>query len=139
RQPDEPGVAVMSLPSPKPGGAAARFAFRGIARSDRDLAASMVFTKVLEARLKSRAAPAEEVFVHNEYRTLPGLIVMGIPPKVDVGGTAFMTPEARQFVIDSIAGPINEAEFQAARSSAAAEWARRDPVSFWLDADTYRI
>ena len=50
-----------------------------------------------------------------------------------------MTPEARQFVIDSIAGPINEAEFQAARSSAAAEWARRDPVSFWLDADTYRI
>jgi hypothetical protein len=137
RQPDEPAAAVISLPSPKLGGAAARFAFRGVARGDKDLAPSLVYSKVLEGRLRSRRA-GQQVFVRNEFRTLPGIVVIGWPAKIDDKGMASITAEDRRFVIDSVAASITDAEFQAAKAAAAGEWGKRDAVSFWLDADTYK-
>jgi len=130
RQPDEPNAALMSLPSPHPGGLAARFAFRGVARSDKNLAASLVFSKILETRLKARTVPDQKVFVRDEYRTLPGLIIVGL---------AVSPPEARQLVLSSIADPATDAEVQAAKAATSAEWQRNDPAQMWLDADTYKI
>ena len=67
----------MGLPSAK--GSAARFAFRGLARSDKDLAASLIFAKVLQKRLSLIAGHEAEVKVRNEYRTLPGSVVIEVP------------------------------------------------------------
>ena len=127
RQPDDPEVTVMKLPMPKPGAAAARFAFRGVARGDRDLAASIVYTNILQARLRSRAS---EVVVQNEYRALPGSVMIAVPATI---------ADARPFILKSIADPIGESEFQAAKGLSQADWSIRDPVSSWLDADTYKL
>jgi hypothetical protein len=32
-----------------------------------------------------------------------------------------------------------DAEFQSAKAAVRSGWAAKDPVSFWLDADTYQI
>ena len=138
RQPDEPSVTVMSLPSPNPGGAAARFGFRGVARSDRDLAASLVFTKLVQARLR-RSLGDKDVAARNEYRTLPGLLVVSVPPKVEASGVVVIATESRQAVINAISDAATDSEFRAARDEAAVEWSKRDPALFWLDADTYKI
>ena len=127
RQPDVPEVTVMSLPAPKPGGAALRFAFRGVSRSDKDLAASLVFTNVLQARLRSWANASA---VRNEYQTLPGSVMITVP------ATA---ADARQFVLKAIADPVVDSEFQAAKRLAQSEWSMRNTALFWLDADTYKI
>ncbi len=127
RQPDEPAVTLMSLPSAK--GSASRLAFRGVARSDRDLAASVVFTKVLQARLRSRYAEAS---VENRYNTLPGSVVVGLP--VTLG-----SKEGRDLVIKAMADAVSDAEFQTALASARADWSQRDAATFWLDADTYKL
>jgi zinc protease len=127
RQPDEPEVTVMSLPAPKPGGAAARFAIRGAARNDKDLAASLVFTTILQTRLRSRANEAK---VMNQYQTLPGSVMITIPASLT---------GPRDFILKSVADPITTAEFQAGKSAAQTEWSLRDPVELWHDADTYKI
>lgn len=141
RQPDDPALAVLSLPSPRDGGAAVRFAFRGVARGDKDLAPSLVFAHVVQARLLAALKPANdaEISVRNEFRTLPGHVVITVPAKVDGKGFAFISPETREAVVNSLAAMVSAAEFDAAKAAAAAEWARRDPVTFWLDADTYKI
>jgi hypothetical protein len=139
RQPDEPAITMVRLPSPNAGGAAARFALRGVARAGRDLAASMVFTKLVQERLRKSLGGEGPIDVRNEFRTLPGLIVISVPPTLDSKGVASVTPEARRAVIRAVGDTATDAEFQAARDEAAAEWSKRDPVTFWLDADTYKI
>lgn len=128
RQPDEPEVTVMNLPSAK--GAAARFAFRGVARNDKDLAASLVFAKILQKRLSLMAGHEAEVNVRNEYRTLPGSVIIEVPASM---------ADARRAVLRSIGEPITEREFETAKAATQSEWSKRDPTSFWLDADTYKI
>jgi Insulinase (Peptidase family M16)/Peptidase M16 inactive domain len=127
RQPDDPSVALMSLPSAK--GSATRLAFRGVARSDKDLAPSLVFTKVLQSRLRSRAADAS---VENRYNGLPGSVIITLPATLG-------SKEGRDVVIRSMADPISDAEFQAALGSARSDWSQRDAATFWLDADTYKL
>ena len=138
RQPNEPAVTVMTLPAPSPGGAAARFALRGVARNDRDLPASLVFAKIVQLRLR-HVLGEKDVSVRNEYRTLPGVIVISVPPKIDSIGAAVITPETRQAVIKAIGDAATDPEFRAARDEVAAEWSKREPALFWLDADTYKI
>jgi hypothetical protein len=65
--------------------------------------------------------------------------VVAIPPKLDANGVASVPADARQAVLKAVGDAATEAEFRAARGEAAAEWAKRDAVTFWLDADTYKI
>ena len=141
RQPDEPPTALLNVISPKPDVAAIRIAMRGSARNDKDLAASMVFTRILETRLKARvpAMYAESLFVSNQAHILPGMIMIGFAAgKNDVGNTNGKI-EANELVGKAMADAITDGEFQAAKSSFAAVWAKRDAPSFWLDADTYKF
>lgn len=141
RQPDEPSAVILNVVSPKPDGAAIRIGMRGTAAGDKDFAASMVFTRILESRLKSRVPSvyAEQLFVRNEAHTLPGIITIGFAAgKNDVGDTNGKI-EANELVGKAISDPVTEAEFQVAKSAFQAKWNKRDAASFWLDADTFKL
>lgn len=139
RQPDEPPAALLTVRSPKDASAELRFAMRGVARGDKDLASSMIFSAIVEARLKARvpAGHAEDVFVRNHFNTLPGMIIIGF--SVNKPASAGEKFEANDLVAAALSTPITDAEFRAAKTLVGAHWYRKDAVSFWLDADTYKI
>ncbi len=136
RQPDEPLKEMLSIQSPKPNAAAIRFAMRGVAQSDKDLAASFVFTTIMENRAKARvpAEHAAEAFVRNEPHTLPGIITVGFYVEPN-----FSTQNTGSIIGFDLKDPISDNEFQTAKASVMSEWAKKDVSSFWLDADTYKL
>ena len=140
RQPDDPPAGLQVVASPAKGRTAIRYAMRGLARSDKDLVASLIFTNIFESRLKARVPSGHtgDVFVRNEYHTLPGMITIGFSADKGEFGTANGKVEANELVGKAIIDPINDAEFQAAKTAVLNEWAGRDAISFWLDVDTFR-
>jgi predicted Zn-dependent peptidase len=137
RQPEAPPAAILNVSSPKPGTSEIRFAMRGVARSDKDLPASLVFTKILENRLRARvpAANAGDLFVRNEPHTLPGTIMIGFPASPAAGHKI----EANDLLSKALSDPVTETEVQAAKADARAAWASKGQISLWLDADTYQL
>jgi zinc protease len=141
KQPDDPPPALLVVASPQPKAAAVRFAFRGPARSDKDLAASLVFASIIENRLRARVPEAhnEDVFVRSHAHFLPGSIVIGFSAGENEVGTGHGKVEANELVIKALSDAITEAEFTTAIRAVQAEWSKRDLASFWLDAETYKI
>ena len=140
RQPDDPPTGLQIVASPAKGKTAIRYAMRGLSRNDKDLVASLIFTNILETRLKARVPSGHtgDVFVRNEYHTLPGMITIGFSADKGEFGTANGKVEANELIGKAIADPITDAEFQAAKTVVQNEWAARDAISFWLDVDTFR-
>ncbi|MEP6789401.1 MAG: insulinase family protein, partial [Acidobacteriota bacterium] len=140
RRPDDPPTALQTIASPNPDAAAIRYAVRGSARGDKDFARSLVFTAIIESRLKARAGSgdASNVFVQNEQYVLPGEITIGfnVPGKTPLNSNGKL--EATDVIMKILSDPITDAEFQAARSAKAAAWAGRSRELFWLDADTFK-
>lgn len=141
RQPDDPPPALLNVVSPKPAIGALRFAMRGVARGDKDLAASLIFTSILETRLKARV-PVEhsgDVFVRNQFNTLPGIIVIGFSADKNMFGAGNGKVEANDLVGKALADHVTDAEFNTAKAALQSAWAKRDPILFWLDAETYKL
>lgn len=142
RQPDEPSSALIVVESTQPNAGMFRFATRGAARGDKHLGSSVIFASIVENRLRSRLpeAVASALTVSNEYHVLPGRLTIGFNSVVDdnlrwsIGKT-----EANGLIGKLIGDPITESEFQAAKNASQALWAKKNPISFWLDADTYKI
>lgn len=132
RQPDSPAPGVLSVASPKPDIALVRYALRGVARSDKDLAAPMVFAAVLERRLRTQLTSGRSAgaFVRVDAYALPGHIMIGFPAATDENG---------QIVGKVMGETVSESEFQAGKAAFKTEWSRKQPATFWLDADTYKI
>ncbi len=140
RQPDAPLTALLVLDSPKPGVAAIRFAARGVARADKDLFASLVFSSILESRLKGSVPSSHtgDVFVQNMPHALPGIVMIGFSSGMAGSGAGDKKFEANDLVSKSLSDPITDAEFQAAKAAVKTTWDSYDAASFWLDADTYK-
>jgi predicted Zn-dependent peptidase len=140
RNPDAPPPGILHLPSPKADLAVVRLLLRGSARGEREFAASQVFTRILETRVRAKMSPenAGAMVVRNDQYVLPGLIsvALAIPAK-DLSGDGKV--EANDVVFKALTEPVSDTEFQAARSLARTDWLRRDTESFWLDLDTYKI
>ncbi len=142
RQPDEPSSAIIVVEAAQPYAGMFRFAIRGVARNDKELGSSVIFASIVENRLRSRVPEslARALTVSNDYHVLPGRLTIGFNSIVDdnlrwsIGKT-----EASDLVGKLIAEPITESEFQNAKNSAQAVWAKKSPHSFWLDVDTYKI
>ncbi|CAN5284579.1 hypothetical protein BH20ACI2_BH20ACI2_12530 [soil metagenome] len=141
KQPDDPPADLLVVASPQPKAAAVRFAFRGPARSDKDLAASLIFASIIESRLKARVPEAHKdvVFVKGHAHVLPGSIVIGFSAGENEVGPGHGKVEANDLVSKALSDPITEAEFMTAIRAVQGEWSKRDLPSFWLDADTYKI
>ncbi len=140
-QPDMPPTTLLNVVSPRPDFAAIRLAMRGVARADRDFAAAMVFTNILETRLKARVPSiySDKLFVKNEAHTLPGIITIGFPAGKNDVGTANGKIEANELVGKALSDAITETEFQAAKTKFQSHWMGLDSPTFYLDADTYKL
>jgi predicted Zn-dependent peptidase len=143
READHPDVAMLTVASPKAETAAFRISMRGSARSDSDLAASMLFTRILESRLKTRVPPqfAEKLVVRNEARTLRGVITVGFEgPAADFGPAGGpIEAHSKEIVGKAISDAVTESEFQAAMNQFKSAWSKRETPSIWLDVDTFRL
>lgn len=140
RQPDPPPAGLLSIPSPKGDAAAIRFISRGLARNDKALPASMIFTAILESRLKARvpASHSGDISVRNLFHTLPGAIMIGFSISRDEFGTGNGKVDANELVGKAINDPISDAEFIAAKDAVQSDLANRTSVQLWLDLDTYK-
>ncbi|MEO6051237.1 MAG: pitrilysin family protein [Pyrinomonadaceae bacterium] len=134
RQPDSPIATVLTIASPRADSYAVRYAIRGVARNDKDLYASHLFTNIIETRLKSRV-PAGDIFVRNETHTLPGMVIVGFGGE----GNGADRAEVDAIILRSLHEPITDTEFQAAKRTLEAEWSAKDVQSVWLDSDTYNL
>lgn len=141
RQPDEPPTAMLNLISPVPDAAALRFAMRGVARKDKDFAASMVFTSILETRLKTRVPSnhSNDLFVRNGVHVLPGIITIGFAADKNAAVNPSGKVEAHDLVAKALSDPIAESEFQTAKAKLQTTWTKRDAATSWLDVDTYKL
>ena len=141
RQPDAPADGMLIVPSPKAEQAEVRYAIRGLARNDKDLAAGKIYAFILENRVKARIPPpfSDKVFAKMQERTLPGVFVIGFSATANDIGTGNGKIDANEIMAKSLADPMTDAEFSTARTRFAADWAKIDNATFWLDADTFKF
>lgn len=126
RQPDEPDTKPLEVSSSAASDAGVRFALRGLARSDRDFAASVVLSRILRSRLQGSGGAS--VTVTNDARTLPGVVSIGLR-----GNSAAPPLPSGLFT-----NKITEDEFGRARTEILIDNAGKPVVDLWLDADTYK-
>lgn len=140
RQPDPPPTALLTIQSPKADVSTIRFATRGVARSDKDFAASMVYSAVIENRLRSRvpAAFSDKVSTGAIAHVLPGSFIISFTAVKDEIGIGNSKIEATDLVSKALNDLITDAEFAAAKTSLLVEWAKLDTTDLWLDMDTFK-
>lgn len=141
RQPDDPPAGVLSVASPKTDAAAVRIMYRGTSRSDKDHAASQIFGRVLDARLRARmpSSHADRLFVRNIAHVLPGITTIGLTAGKNDLGAADGKVALSETLAKALADPITDAEFQSARNALRTEWSSYDLIAAWLDVETYKI
>jgi hypothetical protein len=138
RQPDDPDTKPLVIASPAFGAVEARYALRGLARSDKDFAASEILTRIARARWEEGKPGANSFTARQESHILPGHILFGMT-------LISQSPDGK---IDKMPDPktpgslipqnISEAEFAKAKADAVAELTARDLQDRWLDVDTFK-
>lgn len=133
KQPDAPDTKLVTISSESGSGTTVRYAFRGVARSDRLYPASRILTSILESRLKESLVGlnATRASVTNRANVLPGTVIIGL----DLNGPE---PAPGNAVTLILSRPVTAAEFAAAKAAALEERKKFAADEFWLDADTYR-
>ncbi|MFN0279538.1 MAG: M16 family metallopeptidase [Pyrinomonadaceae bacterium] len=131
RQPDEPDQGLQKLGSSSPL-TEMRFAFRGVPRNDKNLATTVILARLLWDRLEKIPAP-HRTTVANESHLLSGIVSIRFSTKP----TAILANTAR--VEAALADTITEAEFNSAKDTSNSLWSKKDLISLWLDADTFKI
>jgi len=133
RQPDDPDTKLATIVAEGDGVPLVRFAFRGLARNDRDYAASAVLTFILEDRLKQNvAANKENATVRHCAHILPGIVVFSFPMQVgsDVPGNLPTLLLSKAITND---------EFSSAKARITSAYNGIAVDEFWLNADTFKL
>jgi zinc protease len=143
RQPTapDPRTLIVNVPGP---GVEVRLAVRGVARSDKDYATSLVLAKIAHHRWQASMPElaSQPVFVRSDSHVLPGSFVMGAAVK-DLNAADSLA-NARK-VLDSlmtVAATIEELERARTEviNELSAVQAKPDALpDAWLDAETYRL
>ena len=134
--PDEKPFTVRSASAEN---SQVRFAMRGLARNDSDFYASQILTKVLQNRLQSQT-PADygkNVFVRQEARILPGIIIFGYTsqPKPIIAAS-----DKNENIVNLILRTsVTAEEFNRAKSEFLNEFNQTDTAEIWLDYETYKL
>lgn len=132
RQPDEPDPKMASIAAGIGGEPLVRFALRGLARNDKDYAASAILTYILEYRLKQNVSAKERATVRHCAHVLPGNLVFSFPLQAgsDVPANLPTLLLSKAITNDEFAGA------KAKLFSAYKEIANDD---IWLSVDTYKL
>lgn len=130
RQPDPPDTNILTISTASESGSHTRFAFRGVARTEKDFAASKVLASILEARIKQNLSGSSAAYVANEAHILPGSFVVGVTSADEIPANLVSLLLAKE---------ITGGEFDAAKASAIGDWKKRAVDELWLDAETYDL
>ncbi len=128
-QPVEPDTAPVEVAIPDAAGSHIRYALRGLARNDKDYAASEILSRVLDARFKTAVNSGSDTSVVNNAHILPGTIVYR---------NAFSGRSDRK-IATGISPAITNGEFSKAKAEILTSIAKRPIDDIWLDADTYKF
>lgn len=129
KQPDEPDTAPVEVAMPDAIGSQVRYALRGLARNDKDYAASEILSRILDARFKAAVNSGSDTSVVNNAHILPGTIVY----------RNASSGKSDKKLATGIATAINNDEFLKAKTEILSANAKRPMDEFWLDADTYKF
>lgn len=139
RQPDAPDKSFL-IKSDADDTSELRFAFRGLARSDKDFAASQILTQILQNRLQ--AQEGQDATVRQMAYLLPGYVVFQLPHwrvgTIQVEGSKISLPvNFTSYVGDLLKKEVTAAEAESAKSILSAS--QPNAVDLRLDADTYKF
>ena len=143
--PGPPPTGTQIVESPDLGSTELRYAFRGVARNEKDFPAASVFARIIEQRARKKApdGKADNAWVANYANVLPGIIVIGfsnIKPDITTAVTDNKSKtDAYDMIANALGERITEAEFAVAYNAAKAEFNKMDAATRWLDADTYKL
>ncbi len=130
RQPDAPDTKLITVSTTSDSAPHSRFALRGVARNEKDFAASDLLEAVLDARVRQNTANASVVYVANEAHILPGSLVVGVTSADEVPANLVQL---------LLAKPITGSEFDVARSKVLSDRQKFAVDEYWLDIDTYKL
>jgi predicted Zn-dependent peptidase len=139
RQPDDPDTKPFTIAGPAFGAVEVRYVLRGLAKSDKDFAASEILTRIARARWEEGKPGANGFTARQESHILPGHILFGmtlISQTLD-GKIDSRLPDPK-IPASLIPQNISEAEFARAKADVIAEITARDLQERWLDVDTFK-
>jgi zinc protease len=144
RQPDPPDSSVQIVNYYEGGIPGSRVAVRGVARRDKEYAASLILERILDTRVKSEvpASKRDAAFVRSHAHILPGWVVFGVEQERirQAGESENVATLQPVDVADKVLkAEISEAEFSSARSAVISSRNAMDKTAEWLDADTFRL
>lgn len=144
RQPTPPDGRTLIVNGPNDQSVEVRLAVRGLARSDRDVAAATVLAGVARQRWEKQVPDLSRspVFVRHDAHTLPGLFVMGTSIDPLLSGKALAT--AQEVVRSLMTSPPSAVELEQTRAELLMEQQkdakqREILAESWLDMDTYGL
>ena len=128
-QPNAPETTVLIVKSPDDERGELRYAFRSLARNDKDFWASTVLAQILEKRFDGE--------VRQNSNLLPGMFTMSLTAfNIQMSSVSQMSKALFNATFNP---PIKPEEFAAAKEVITGETNRKDVVDYWLDVDTYKI
>lgn len=136
--PDAPDTKIFLTKVETENTSELRYAFRGLARNDKDFAASQILVKILQSRLGQSGT------IRQEAHFLPGVVIVELPKWnvgiVKVEGNQISLPvNFKTFIGDLMKSNIEAKEFDKARNDFLSEFSRQNPSDFWLDNHTFKF
>ncbi len=119
-----------------------RFAFRGLARNDKDFAASEVLTRILHNRLQAKEG--NKASVYQTSHLLPSFVVLKVSDwnvgtfKIE-GENAALPQNFFETISNLLKTEIKTDEFERAKSEIVAERSKINFADLWLDLDTFKL
>ncbi len=139
-QPNAPDGKMLLVDSTIANAGEFRFAFRGLARNDKDFFASQIMTKILQSRIQAKERSA---FARQDTRLLPGRVMIGYDARGGInreGNTVELPGEVMgDFIGDFLKATVESSEFERAKSDFLNEYNRRNSIDDWLDVETYKL
>ncbi|MDQ3711064.1 MAG: insulinase family protein [Acidobacteriota bacterium] len=119
-----------------------RLAFRGLARNDKDFAASEILTKVLNNRVQLKEG--NKAMVYQIAHLLPSFVVLKVSDwnigtlKIE-GENAALPQNFFETIGNLLKAEIKPDEFEKAKSEIVAERNKINSADLWLDLDTFKL
>ena len=141
-QPDAPATNSFLMPTENENVSELRFAFRGLARNDKDFVASEVLTRILHNRLQTKEG--SKAIVYQKSHLLPSLVVLKFSDwnvgtlKIE-GENPTLPPNFFETVGNLLKTEIKTDEFERAKSEIVAERNKINSADLWLDVDTFKL
>lgn len=141
RQPDAPDPKPFEVSlSGAENTSEIRYAMRGLARNDKDFAASEIFTKIVQNRLQNYSVKQNfsNAFARHQEHILPGLVLLGYSARnaAPEAATNEMIANAAALLMSQA---VSNEEFLAAKNAVLSEYKARNPVDLWFDAETFKL